>query len=137
MRLISQRVPKPTAREEHIAYELATLRDRDTCQRCRRNCGPIARDHRKNRSQGGRTAASNLQCLGLGCHDWKTRHPKAAIAEGWAVPGSQDPLIWPARRYVSAGIAQVTAIWVLYDDQGGWKRISDSEAALRMQGAGN
>lgn len=138
MSTITQRAPKQTRREEEIAYEIVTLRDKNVCQRCRRHCGPPTRDHRKNRSQGGRTVPSNLQILGgsgtTGCHGWATAHPAEAIAEGWAVPGWADPLVWPARRYISSGHGTLTPIWVIYDDRGGWKRISDEDAARRMAG---
>lgn len=134
MSTITQRIPKQTKREESIAYEIATYRDLNSCQKCRRNCGPIARDHRKNRSQGGRTVASNLQCLGLGCHTWKSEHPEDAIAEGWAVPGWADPALWPARRYIRSGYGTLSAVWVLYDDLGRFDRITDQEAAALMTG---
>lgn len=133
MSTIAQRTPKMSKREEEIAYEIVTLRDYNTCQKCKRNCGPVARDHRQNR-QGNNTVVSNLQCLGLGCHTWKTEHPADAIDEGWAVPRWADPLVWPARRYVPSGVGTLTPVWVLYDNQGGWQRITDDDAARRMAG---
>lgn len=133
MSTITQRLPKQTKREEEIAYEIVTLRDKNVCQKCKRNCGPIARDHRQNR-QGNNTVPSNLQCLGLECHLWKTEHPADAIAEGWAVPRWADPLVWPARRWVPTGMGTVAAAWVVYDNAGGWHRISDDDAARRMTG---
>ena len=135
--MIGPKVAKPTAAEERAAYALATERDNDTCQRCLRNCGPINRDHRRGRGVGGRTVASNLQLLGgsgtTGCHGWKTTYPADAIAEGWAVPGGQDPAEWPARRWVHSRFGFAPA-WVLYDDVGGFRIIADSEAEERGKG---
>lgn len=117
--------------QEQTAYELATIRDREMCQRCQSHCGPVARDHRRNRSQGGLTVASNLQLLGLGCHQWKTEHPKDATTDGWAVPGWADWREWPARRWVIYhGYARLA--WVLYDDAGSWVEIPEYEAHERM-----
>ena len=90
--MITPKTEQPTPRERAEAYELATLRDHDMCQRCRRpSCQPTARDHRKNRSQGGLTVVENLQLLGLPCHEWKTEHPAEANEEGWGVPGWAEP----------------------------------------------
>lgn len=132
--MIGQKVAKPTSAQEADAYELATLRDSNTCQRCRRNCGPIARDHRKNRGQGGWTIPSNLQCLGLGCHTWKTEHPEDAVVEGWAVPGfpMAVPREWPARRWLATEHGMLRLAWVLYDDAGLWEEIDEAEALERM-----
>src|SRR5690606_40618483 len=119
---IGPKTVKPTPREEREAYELATLRDRDTCQRCRRNCGQgfTSRDHRKGRGVGGLTVVSNLRVLGgtgtLGCHGWKTANPAAALEEGWAVPGYATPAEWPARRWLRGEHGIVRLAWVLYDD---------------------
>jgi hypothetical protein len=134
--MIGPKVLKPSKAEEADAYELATLRDRDTCQRCRRNCGPSARDHRKNRSQAGLTVASNLQVLGLDCHLWKTEHPEAALEQGYAVPSWGDPAEWPARRWIKTDNGTVREGWVLYDDDGTYEEITEAEAMERMQGAG-
>jgi hypothetical protein len=135
--MIAPKVAKLTARQEHEAYELATLRDLDTCQRCRRDCGPIARDHRQNR-MAGNTVASNLQCLGLLCHTWKTEHPEEALAEGWAVPRhtTLSPAEWPARRWVKTGYGTLRLSWVLYDDQGEWFEIDQREADYRRHKGG-
>lgn len=141
--MIAPKLTKPTPREEREAYELATLRDNDTCQRCRRDCGPISRDHRKNRSQGGWTVVSDLQCLGLGCHTWKTENPEQAVADGWAVPGwpLADWREWPARRWVRHTLGYLSLEWVLYLDREGvdgqWFRvITEKEARERMTSMG-
>lgn len=132
--MIGPKVTPPTPAEERDAYELATLRDSGTCQRCRRAAG-ANRDHRKNRSQGGLTLASNLQLLcgtgTTGCHGWTTTHPAEAVAEGWAVPGWADPREWPARRWIRT-VFGLRLGWVLYDDAGGWVEISEAEAYERM-----
>lgn len=51
--------------------------------------------HRKNRSQGGNWAPSNLLHLcgdGVrGCHGWITENPAASYANGWAVRGCWNP----------------------------------------------
>lgn len=137
--MIGPKVAKPTPAEEADAYEIATNRDANTCQRCLRNCGPVARDHRKNRGQeGGWTIPSNLQCLGLGCHLWKTEHPEKAVAEGWAVPGYRMavPSEWPARRWIKTELGTLRKAWVLYDDEGGWEEISEVLAHARMVSMG-
>lgn len=131
--MITPKTPKPSRADEHDAYELATLRDRNTCQRCGRDCGPIARDHRQNR-QPGNTIVSNLQLLGLRCHQWKTEHPRAALAEGWAVPSWADPLVWPARRWFTGDFGIRTLGWVLYRNDGKFLEITADEAARRMDG---
>lgn len=137
---IGPKEPKPTAREEREAYEIATLRDLDTCQRCRRNCGQgfTSRDHRKGRGVGGLTLASNLQVLGgtgtLGCHGWKTENPAAAIEEGWAVPGYAKPAEWPARRWFHTMAGILALGWCLYSDDGQITRITEEEARQRMEG---
>jgi len=131
--MIGPKTPKPTPAEERDPYEVATNRDADMCQRCRRNCGPTARDHRKNRSQGGWTVPSNLQVLGLGCHTWKTENPEDAISDGWAVPGwpTADWREWPARRWVPM-VYGLRLGWVIYDDTGSWTEITEAEAHERM-----
>lgn len=131
--MIGPKHARPSKADEADAYEIATLRDRDTCQRCRSNCGPSARDHRQNR-QPGNTVASNLQVLGLRCHQWKTEHPKAALEEGWAVPSWADPAEWPATRYLPTEYGTHRAAWVLYDDEGWFHEITDEDAYRRMEG---
>ena len=131
--MILPKVQKPTKADETTAYELATLRDNDICQRCRRHCGPSQRDHRKGRGVGGLTTAGNLQLLGglNGCHLWKTDNAAEALAEGWTVPGYADPLEWPARRWLKSAYGLRLA-WVLYDDQGGVTEITESDRLERM-----
>lgn len=95
-------------RDENEAYELCGLRDLNRCVRCgaHDHLG-LNRDHRKNRSQGGRTVIENLQLLcgtgTTGCHGWVTEHPRSAVLEGFAIPGwpQADPAEWPARRVFS------------------------------------
>lgn len=129
--------PKPSPADERDAYELVTLRDLDTCQKCRRNCGwgVTSRDHRKDRSVGGLTVVSNLQVLGgtgtTGCHGWKSANPREAVAEGWSVPGYADPHEWPARRWVRSSAGVLRLSWVIYDDVGGWVEISDDDWRVR------
>lgn len=132
--VIGPKVPAPTPAEERRAYDIATERDDFTCQRCLGWCGAPQRDHRKNRSQGGLTLASNLQLLGLTCHSWKGENPSKALEDGWAVPAWGDPAAWPARRWVRQENGTVRAAWVLYDDDGGWAEISATEARRRMEG---
>jgi hypothetical protein len=51
--------------------------------------------HRKNRSQGGTWAPSNLLHLcgdgTRGCHGWITEHPATSYIRGWSVRGFRDP----------------------------------------------
>ena len=128
--MIGPKVPKMTKAEEKAAYDLATLRDSDTCQRCRRVGLVVHRDHRQNR-QRGNTVVSNLQLLCVECHAWKSGHPAEAFMEGWMVPRHADPAGWPARRWVRNVFGLVPA-WVLYDDDGYWVEITDREAQQRM-----
>ncbi|WP_104128207.1 hypothetical protein [Cryobacterium sp. Y57] len=138
--MILPKVAKPTKAQETDAYELATLRDLDTCQRCRRRCGPSNRDHRQNRSQGGLTIVCNLQVLGgtgtTGCHGWATAHPALAIQEGWACPGWADPSTWPARRWLPGNLGTLHLAWVIYDNEGGWLELTDEQAKAAMSGDG-
>jgi hypothetical protein len=132
--------PKPSKADEADAYELVTLRDAGVCVKCRRvhPVFGVNRDHRKDRSVGGLTVASNLQLLcgsgTTGCHGWKSANPKEAAAEGWAVPGwpSADPKKWPARRWIRTDFGTLRLAWVLYDDDGGWIEITKSQAATAM-----
>lgn len=111
------------------AYRLVTARDAGRCVRCGANWR-IQRDHRKNRSQGGPTACSNLQLLCSACHQWKTEHPAQATRTGYAVPGyvrATDE--WPARRLEHDPVTHALAhVFALYDDAGRITRITAYEA---------
>ncbi|QJU52952.1 HNH endonuclease signature motif containing protein [Herbiconiux sp. KACC 21604] len=124
---IMPKVAPPTAKEEAEAYEIANDRDQNRCVRCGSFDG-VQRDHRKNRSQGGLTLASNLQLLCARCHLWKTDHHAEAVEEGWAVPMRKDPAQWPARRQIRAGRPVRLLSWVLYNDRGGMKEIPAVDA---------
>lgn len=133
---IRPKVAKPSKADERDAYELVTLRDNDTCQRCRRNCGGgvTSRHHRKNRSAGGLTVVSNLVVLGgtgtTGCHGEVTEHPEDAVRDGWAVPGwpRAEWREWPAARWVRHPVGYLELVWVLYDDEGEWTVIDEWSA---------
>lgn len=121
------------------AREVVTYRDEGVCVRCRR-VAPIFGanwDHRKNRSQGGLWEPANGQLLcgsgTTGCHGWKTTHPEDARREGYAVPGWADPAEYPGRRWAWVGYV-LRPVWVLYDNEGGWRQISDAEAEVRIEG---
>ena len=135
---IGQKLAVPTAREEREAYQIATQRDHDTCQRCLRNCGQgtTSRHHRKGRGVGGRTDVVNLVVLGgtgtTGCHGWVTANPVLAVAEGWAVPGWADPAQWPAARWLPTAHGTVRAGWVLFTTDGLWAEIGGDEKERRM-----
>ncbi|WP_143822662.1 HNH endonuclease signature motif containing protein [Mycetocola reblochoni] len=130
--MIAPKAPTLSKAQEKAAYERATYRDKNTCQRCGR--WGMTRDHRKERSRGGRTTPANLQGLcgsgTTGCHGWKGENPGIAVLQGYGVPGWADPTQWPARRYAADG----RHIWCLYDDEGGWVEISSLEAAARING---
>lgn len=134
--MIGPKTAKPTAAEEKQAYAIAAGRDDLTCQRCLGWCGAPQQDHRQNR-QPGNTVPSNLQTLGLICHQWKTEHPADALADGWAVPRWATPARWPARRwYRNLDGVTVRKGWALYGDDGSITEISDHEARRRMEGGG-
>lgn len=118
--MIRPKTRRPSKAEEKTAYKLATLRDGGMCVRCSR-VGIVQRDHRKNRSQGGLTVASNLQLLCAADHLWKTEHPDLANAAGFGVPGWANPELWPAWRHGE---------WVLYTDTGTWIVLTKAEADL-------
>jgi hypothetical protein len=131
--VIGPKIATPTAAEEARTYVLVTERDAGRCQRC--HCGGAAqRDHRKNRSQGGRTVASNLHLLCPECHLWKTDHPIEAARDGWSVPGWADPAEFPARRWLRTELGTLRQAWVLYDDAGSWREITAAEADRRKEG---
>lgn len=125
--------PKPSPAQERAAYALVTERDEDRCRRCHRG-GGTQRDHRKNRSQGGRTIASNLHLLCPACHLWKTDHPVEAARDGWGVPGWADPLEFPAPRWLRTELGTLRQAWVLYDDNASWREISAEQARRQMGG---
>lgn len=128
--MIGPKTPKPTKAEERAAYAAVTERD-GLCLRCG-IVGHLERDHRQNRSQGGLTVPSNLQCLCTWCHRWKTENPAAAVLEGFAVPGWARPEWWPAWR-------EPQRSWVLYfdapDSRGRWwTEITETTADLLREG---
>ena len=125
--MILPKVATPTRAQETDAYELATLRDSNLCQMCHQS-GTVQRDHRQNR-QSGNTVVANLQVLCLPCHAYKTNHPRWANEAGWGVPRWADPLTYPARRRIN-GIQ----VWVLYDNAGGWKVITEAQARAARKG---
>lgn len=130
--------PKPSKADEADAYELVTLRDGGACGFHAPECmGAVQRDHRQNR-RAGNTVVSNLQCLCVIHHKWKTEHPKDAIAEGWAVPGhpTADPSQWPARRWLRTAYGTRRLAWVLYTDDSGVTEITEEEAHSRMESMG-
>lgn len=130
--MIGPKTRKPTPTEEKQAYAISAGRDDLTCQRCLRWCGAPQQDHRQNR-QPGNTVASNLQTLGLMCHQWKSEHPADALAEGWAVPRWADPARWPARRYFRNPLTNtVRKGWCLYDNDGGVLELTDEQAAALL-----
>jgi hypothetical protein len=136
--VISPKQGKQTGGDERRARALVQERDGGVCVRCRRQGLHVNWDHRLNRSQSGRWAASNGQLLcgsgTTGCHGEITGNPHAAIVQGWAVPGWADPAEYPAARWVDTGFGTVRLGWVLYDDDGGWTEIEEHEAHLRMTG---
>jgi hypothetical protein len=133
--MIGPKVDRPSKADETAAYALVTERDGNTCQRCLRG-GGVNRDHRLNRSQGGLTAASNLQLLcgsgTTGCHGWATTHPREALHDGWRVPMGQTPADWPARRWFRTDVGTVRVGWALLDDEGGVREIGADVALARM-----
>lgn len=135
--MIGPKVAKPTAADENDAYEHATLRDRNTCVRCRHH-GDVTRDHRKGRGVGGLTVVENLQLLcgtgTTGCHGWKTQNPKAALESGLTVPGWADPAGYPGRRWVKTQNGVLVVAWCMYRADGSIEAISDRVAAERREG---
>jgi hypothetical protein len=125
--------------DEANAYELASLRDGGVCVRCRRShpIFGVNRDHRQNR-QGNNTVVSNLQLLcgsgTTGCHGWKTENAREANASGWGCPRWANPAEWPARRWLVGPHRVLELAWVLYDDFGEFKRITDQQAEQLMRG---
>lgn len=131
--MIARKKARPSRLAEARVYELVAGRDEGRCQRCWHG-GGVQRDHRKNRSQGGRTVASNLHLLCPGCHLWKTDHPVEAARDGWGVPGWADPREFPARRWLRTELGTLRQAWVLYDDNASWREISAEQARRQMGG---
>lgn len=135
--MIAPKVAKPTRAEEAFAYRATTERDGGCCVKCG-TAGVMSRDHRLNRSQGGRTTTTNLQLLcgtgTTGCHGWFTSHPEEAVREGWGVPMWANPAEYPARRWLPTGFGTLRLSWVLYTDHGTWEQIDEDEAARRREG---
>lgn len=136
--MIRPKTPKPTKAQGREAYEIVTARDEGRCQKCQR-IGQVTRDHRLNRSQGGRTTPANLQLLcgsgTTGCHGEVTHDLDMALREGWRVPAWADPLRWPARRWFRNDfVFTFREGWALYDDAGGVTEITDQEARALMEG---
>ena len=135
-----ERPAKQTAKDERVAREVVGRRDGGVCVKCRRvhPIGGVSWDHRKNRSQGGLWLPSHGQLLcgtgTTGCHGWRTSRVEEAVAAGYAVPGwpRADPREWPARRWVNTPRGFVREAWVVYDDEGDWKEISEQDARERM-----
>lgn len=133
--VIGPKEPKQTSADERWARAAVKERDQGMCVRCGRPGGNF--DHRVNRSQGGRWAASNGQTLcgsgTTGCHGWVTNHPASAIQDGFAVPGYAHPEVWPAYR-IHVG-------WVVYFDDpvdgAWWRQITESTAEFIMSNGGN
>lgn len=92
--------------------------------------GDLDLHHRKYRSRGGSHDAHNLIALcGLGntsgCHG--TAHSDG-FSYGWAIPSWGRDEIWPSWRW---GVG-----WVVFDDDGGWREITESTAELIMSSGG-
>ena len=128
--MIGPKVPKQTQADMTDAYELATLRDRATCQMCKEP-GTVQRDHRQNRQEGN-TVLSNLVCLCLECHTYKTGHPAWAYLTGWGVPRWANPATWAMPRMVRGQWVQV-----LLDDAGDWEEVTEKQARKSRDGAGH
>lgn len=135
--MIGPKVAPPSRREEADAYEAVDLRDSGVCVLRAADCeGPVQRDHRQNRSQGGLTVLENLHLLCLRHHDWKTTHPAQACSEGYGVPGWADPATYPGRR-VTTRYGRPRTVWCIYrptldEPHIGWVEITRREAARRI-----
>lgn len=95
---ISPKVDRPTVADARSGWVITTERDGELCQRCLRDCGPLAREHLQNRMPGN-TVASNLNCLGLACHIWKTEHRGPRSRTGGRYPGGRTCSSAPRRWF--------------------------------------
>lgn len=84
------------------------------CERCGAS-SPLTCHHRRNRSQGGLWAPSNIIVLcGSGtqkCHGHVTANPAEARSEGWSLQAGDDPLLVPIMHHA-------LGMLVLLDDEG-------------------
>lgn len=105
-RMVKRRLARTA--EEARARQLVAARSGGQCEL---DAADPATDmhHRKNRSQGGAWAPSNLLHICREHHTWITTHPVLACKQGWAVRRGGDPATVPAR------LAQG---WALLDDLG-------------------
>lgn len=72
------------------------------CERCGKECGPVARHHRKRRREGGDSLA-NLLFVGRECHTYIHAHPVESRKYGWIVSMSRNPLdvpvLWRSKEW--------------------------------------
>jgi 5-methylcytosine-specific restriction endonuclease McrA len=106
--------PKPPKREpaEVKARKVVRARSSGLCELDGRTPA-TEMHHRKNRSQGGAWAPSNLLHLCSAHHLHVTTHPQASREQGWAVPSHREPSgvpVWLARLG-----------WAFLDDQGNYE----------------
>ncbi|MCW2902236.1 MAG: hypothetical protein JWO67_4501 [Streptosporangiaceae bacterium] len=86
--------------EEKAGKKGAHERSGLVCERCGRAHATEVH-HRKNRSQGGTWALSNLMDLCSPCHLEVTAFKTIALEQGWSVLREQDPAhepVWLAGR---------------------------------------
>jgi 5-methylcytosine-specific restriction endonuclease McrA len=86
---------KPMSPEEKAGKKGCRARSGGFCERCGRRPGQEVH-HRKNRSQGGTWALSNLMDLCSECHREVTSLKTVALEQGWSVLREHDP----AKQYV-------------------------------------
>lgn len=81
-RISTKRAKQQRERVNHLR---AVGADEAVCERCRFERATDAHELLR-RSQGGDpTDLSGIRLLCRTCHDWIGRHPRQAVAEGWAV----------------------------------------------------
>jgi hypothetical protein len=94
--------PRWTASEWASMNLLLEARAAGACERCGKECGPVARHHRKRRREGGDSLA-NLLFVGAPCHVEIHSHPVESRRYGWIVSMSRDPLevpvLWRSREW--------------------------------------